>query len=351
MRRGGRDAYVLPIVLWAIAILALSASLVTSLLQDSNSAVQEIERRVSREIRMLSLEAEVSHALMTEPYGRNYLAVGGRYTLDPLDPTVQGGERLSLRGMPYSAGTNEGEPLETPLVIRIMSADGLLSLGSFERGFLENVVRLTEEDGETQMLLARLADYVDEDDLRRIGGAESQDYENEGMPPNRPLRSPRELCEVKGWDDTDFCAQPETLELLATVSNDRSTNVELLSETLLSVLYGSEDDREDARSVLEAGAVLTWSDIGLPDVPVSDVLSLSAGVGPQFVLIFQDREANFARLVRVELTVGAFSAPYRVLGRTWVGDASARDLLSVDDDTSLDELPSSSPDNGAPFGD
>jgi hypothetical protein len=52
-------------------------------------------------------------------------------------------------------------------------------------------------------LVDRLVDYADADDLRRLNGAESRDYERAGVPPpaQRPLISVRELPRVLGWHD------------------------------------------------------------------------------------------------------------------------------------------------------
>ncbi|GAB3729547.1 hypothetical protein GCM10028794_04050 [Silanimonas algicola] len=51
-------------------------------------------------------------------------------------------------------------------------------------------------------LVDRLVDYTDPDDLKRLNGAESRDYERAGRPapPGRPLLSPRELPRVLGWE-------------------------------------------------------------------------------------------------------------------------------------------------------
>lgn len=48
-----------------------------------------------------------------------------------------------------------------------------------------------------------LLDYIDEDDLARLNGAESREYGRDGRPPppGRRLRLPMELLEVAGWSD------------------------------------------------------------------------------------------------------------------------------------------------------
>ncbi len=48
-----------------------------------------------------------------------------------------------------------------------------------------------------------LLDYIDADDLNRLNGAESRDYEREKRPPppNRRLLVPGEIARVMGWDE------------------------------------------------------------------------------------------------------------------------------------------------------
>ncbi|MEP5766268.1 MAG: hypothetical protein ABJ308_16840 [Halieaceae bacterium] len=56
---------------------------------------------------------------------------------------------------------------------------------------------------EAEVMAARLADYVDADDLVSINGAEARDYRSRGLPPprNRRLESPHELQAVMGWSE------------------------------------------------------------------------------------------------------------------------------------------------------
>ena len=56
-----------------------------------------------------------------------------------------------------------------------------------------------------------LMDYIDQDDLVRLNGAESREYERErrAPPANRRLLLPRELYSVMGWDE--LAAGPQAI--------------------------------------------------------------------------------------------------------------------------------------------
>jgi hypothetical protein len=64
-----------------------------------------------------------------------------------------------------------------------------------------------------ELLAARLADYVDSDDLVRINGAEAADYRFHGLepPPNRLLESVYELKGVMGWSELDSLWEDQDL--------------------------------------------------------------------------------------------------------------------------------------------
>jgi len=113
---------------------------------------------------------------------------------------------------------------DDPLLRRQISDDEQYEvLMTGEDGFINPNVLLQREDRETfrrifrywgmtlpqaDKLIDALVDWVDQDDFKRINGAEKKDYGNNGMPFNRPFRSIEEMALVRGMQEVEQ-AYPE----------------------------------------------------------------------------------------------------------------------------------------------
>lgn len=111
--------------------------------------------------------------------------------------------------------------------VRLQDQGGLLSLRFVDRVRLGRLLALKGVPLEAQsVLLDSLEDYIDENDLRRLNGAEADDYRASGLPPpaNRPIRSVQELKQVFGWAaQAPLWQDPRTLDLF-TVSRVTGIN-------------------------------------------------------------------------------------------------------------------------------
>ncbi len=113
---------------------------------------------------------------------------------------------------------------DDPLLRRQISDDEQYEvLMTGEDGFINPNVLLQKEDRETfrrifrywgmtlpqaDKLIDALIDWVDQDDFKRINGAEKKEYGNNGMPFNRPFRSIEEMALVRGMQEIEQ-AYPE----------------------------------------------------------------------------------------------------------------------------------------------
>lgn len=92
--------------------------------------------------------------------------------------------------------------LPSGVLVSVQDARGLISVAALNPQLLHNfLVQQGVADAAAAPLIDKLADYGDLDDLRRINGAEKQDYRALGLAPPRndwPL-SPYELRLVAGW--------------------------------------------------------------------------------------------------------------------------------------------------------
>jgi general secretion pathway protein K len=118
---------------------------------------------------------------------------------------------LSL-ATPQAAGFQRNSALlladETPYkfdalsVLRVQDLNGLVNLNSVERPNMERfLVSCGVLPGQVPYLIDALEDYIDEDNLQRVNGAEKDVYVLQGKPPprNAPLLSVEEVYQVYGW--------------------------------------------------------------------------------------------------------------------------------------------------------
>ena len=114
----------------------------------------------------------------------------GTLRIDPV-----GGE-IALDGTAY-AGMGR-------VVFALQDEAGLVALNSDTPERLEGLIaRFDDTEGSVATLLDALADYRDGNSLKRLNGAERDDYTAAGLPPpaNGDLRSAPEILQVYGWRD------------------------------------------------------------------------------------------------------------------------------------------------------
>lgn len=149
------------------------------------------KQRVSAELAIVSARARVLFLLSTIPRSR--------YGLGSSPDRA-----IALDGRPYRIGKN--------VLVRLQDIRGQISLSSVSldgvgRGRLE---RLLGSYGLEQAVISRLVDnlldYRDADDLRRINGAEKEDYARAGTTGgirNADILSPTELPRILGYNDVE----------------------------------------------------------------------------------------------------------------------------------------------------
>ena len=131
--------------------------------------------------------------------------------------------------------------------IEIRDEGGKLPINTMDEALLN---RLLEEEldfdfGTSRELSSTLLDWIDEDDYRRLNGAESDDYLSENPPyraANRPLQSLEELRLLKVWEDEFFDKDGlpnekfAQLSGLVSVLNTDTVNLNAAPEQVLEVL-------------------------------------------------------------------------------------------------------------------
>lgn len=141
--------------------------------------------------------------------------------------------------------------------IEIRDEGGKLSINTMDETLLN---RLLEEEldfdfGTARELSSTLLDWIDEDDQRRLNGAESDDYLSNNPPyraANRPLQSLEELRLLKIWGEEFFNENGapnerfRQLSGLVSVVNTGSVNLNAAPEPVLDILSLENGWQKDA---------------------------------------------------------------------------------------------------------
>lgn len=233
MGRRDERGYVLAVTIWVLATIAMAA---TFLAERSGRALALAQQRqeIAEQRRAFSdTRAEVIFRLATVPI------------------TVEGlgaGPAISLDDRPYR-GTGED-------VVRLQDNRGLLNLNFFDDGMLLRLLgQLGVAAQRRSALIDALRDYTDDDDLRRLNGAEAAQYRAAGLPapPNDFLATPMQLRSVLGWRDEVSLWKRDVLLRLVTTARVAGFNPNTAPAELLSVLPGI--DPQAAAAVVEARKV------------------------------------------------------------------------------------------------
>ena len=206
--RGSRNTaagFVLAITLWLLAGITIAVGLMTLWAVDQVGQARIGHEMLEDEIAvhdtrdtLLYLASTRELTLAGLPTGTQSEATQALRRLDEFggfkrDPI---GDELSLDGSPYMGVGGTTFELQDEAGLYAMVWPGPAEL---ERFLLAHGV----DRDKIPRLRDTLLDYIDADDLNRLNGAESRDYEREkrSPPPNRRLLVPGELAQVMGWDE------------------------------------------------------------------------------------------------------------------------------------------------------
>jgi len=228
--------FVLAVTLWLLAGIAVAVGLMTLWARAQIEQAHVDSQRLGDEIAAV----ETRDTLL-------YIASTREFTLAGLPLQPLGEDALSARRLDELGGAIldpvGGElRLDATLyrgrgsaLFALQDEAGLFSIRSPSPGALERFLRAENVDvDKIPRLRDTLLDYIDEDDLVRLHGAEARDYEraHRAPPPNRPLMLPAELPRVLGWDELP----PEQLASIighSTVNYGGSVNLNTVPAALL----------------------------------------------------------------------------------------------------------------------
>ena len=127
------------------------------------------------------------------------------------------GENINLAGSVYELNSDYGK-----LNVSLQSSSGLIDLNRASPEIIKALLQTVDTSAETQQtILDSLLDWRDEDDLKRLAGAEDDDYRAQGLsygPSNGLMNSVSELARVNGVTSVEY----EALQSSVTVYSGQS---------------------------------------------------------------------------------------------------------------------------------
>jgi len=203
-RPAGRSAprgFALVLALWTIVIVLALAAALDAWVESRVTQARLIRERVQDELDAYSTRETVLYVLGTQRYTRAGLTTDEGAELEVVDERDElridpVGDEIALDGTPYR-GIGR-------IRFALQDQSGLIALNGGEGAALGALLgTFSDDEIEVHTLLDALADYRDGNSLRRLNGAERDEYLALGLapPPNRDLAAPPEIRQVLGWSE------------------------------------------------------------------------------------------------------------------------------------------------------
>lgn len=238
---GSQEGFILAATLWILAAITLSAGFIALWAQQASETAYQAQSDLDHEIALSSSRSVILYLLATQHITLAGLTIPGTETEEPVNPMdssilSKGGE-IRLDDRVYQG---YGKTL-----FSIQDEGGLLGLNHFFPDQLENLLGLLGIPAEGRgPLIDKLLDYTDMDDLNRLNGAESGDYERAGLAPprNRFLLSSWEARNVMGWKALSELWESHAFPRLTTVFAAGIPNPNTAPKLLLEMLGGITEE-------------------------------------------------------------------------------------------------------------
>lgn len=209
--------YVLIMVLGALALISLVAARFANRIDELRLQAASLQTHAQQKLQMSNALSAALYMVTTNPLGRGGVGSGN-------EPLLYADDRLYV----MSQGGD----------IRVQDQRGLLPLNAVDRAQFRLVLQALDlPAAEVDGWIDTLQDYQDTDSLKRLSGAEAQEYAALGLLPPRNdwLVSVRELNRLPGWKERP--AVVEAIEQIAStgrllIYNPNTASIKLLAALL-----------------------------------------------------------------------------------------------------------------------
>ncbi len=289
--------FVLFLTLGVIVIVAIAAGYFAQRVERSVELVQKSRQNINAIIYMNSTRAEILYRLGTTSLTEYGLG--------------RGNTAISLDNRPYR-GLGD-------TVVQLQDNRGLLNLNLADDGSLQRFLGLMGIPSDQRChLIDTLHDYTDADKLRRLNGAEEEDYLALGLPPppNRNLITPWEARNIIGWRDNPKLWENGRLAELTTTSMSVGFNPNTASAEVLETLPGVTERtaqmiiaQRNLAPLLNEGQIISFISTPLSQLFGSGIIAIPSNA----IRITQSvKELPWAVQYNITLTHNGKDSPWQI---------------------------------------
>ncbi|MHB1206449.1 MAG: type II secretion system minor pseudopilin [Rhodospirillaceae bacterium] len=192
------------LTLWIIAFFGLGVAAINTWVSRAIDNARILKERAEGDLALANAKNEIIYAMGSRPMTYRGLEVGGDIKrpdisdmLGVMSADYASSRFVAFDGRPYVLESNPD------YVVQLQDGRGLVNLNFISPELLRRLLALYDAPETLRNQLPdTLADWIDDDDLTRLSGAEKPDYErrNRLLPANAPLLTPREAQNILGWD-------------------------------------------------------------------------------------------------------------------------------------------------------
>ena len=197
--------FVLPLTLWIIALFGLGIAAINSWVSIAVENARVLQQQAEAELISANIENELVYAMAARPMTFRGLEVGADLN------TINAGDMMAAMAPNFESSTSivfDGRTYNLEnypeYVLRLQDGRGLLKLRTGSTAAVRRLLGLFDAPETVRNQLPdTLADWIDDDDLTRLSGAETPEYERRRrLPPtNAQLLTPMEAQSILGWDE------------------------------------------------------------------------------------------------------------------------------------------------------
>jgi general secretion pathway protein K len=231
-KRLPQRGFVLAAALWTLAIVAVAAAYFAERIQHTMRMAALAQSRSQALVDMEATRAEILFRMATTP-----ISIFGLGLAPP--------DAIALDDRPYAGQGNT--------LLRLQDNRGLLNLNFAGDAQLDRLFSaLGVPAANRSALIDTLRDYVDDDNLKRLNGAEASNYATANMPPPRNvyLITPLESRNIFSWKDVAALWKDNLLPRLTCTGSSYLVNPNTAPWQVLASMNGMTP--EAAAAILQA---------------------------------------------------------------------------------------------------
>ena len=201
----GERGFILALTLWIIAFFGLGVAAINVWVTRAIDNARVLKERTDGALALANAKNEIVYAMGTRPMTNRGLEVGSDLKrpdasdiMSVMSATYASSGFVAFDGSPYVLQSNPD------YAVQLQDGRGLVNLNFATPDLLRRLLALYDAPETLRNQLPdTLADWIDDDDLTRLSGAERSDYlrRNRLPPSNAPLLTPQEAQNILGWDE------------------------------------------------------------------------------------------------------------------------------------------------------